>query len=332
MKRILSAVGIVAGLVTGALGCGDETGPSPTTTPVTVVLDWTPNTNHSGIYLALRDGLYRDAGLDVRIVEPDQGGSIAPLAAGRADFAFSYSEEVLPRRAQGTPIVSIAAVLQRNTSSLIAPSDRSVTRPRDLEGKRYAGYGGPIERPLIDALVRCDGGDPTKVRFVEVGNVDYAVGFRRKAYDVVWAFDGWDVIRLRDVAETPVTTIPLRDSRCVPNWYTPVIVTTEDRLADQPELVRRFMAATAAGYEKASRDPSAAAAAIKDAVPESDRTLLEASSRFLAPFYLDDAGRFGTQDPDVWMGFNRFLRSNALPAPAASELPQAFTNSVLPSK
>jgi ABC-type nitrate/sulfonate/bicarbonate transport system substrate-binding protein len=332
VKGILSAVLTLAGLVTGTVGCGDDPDASETTTPVTVVLDWTPNTNHSGVYLALRDGLYRDAGLDVRIVEPDQGGSVAPLASGRAAFAFSYSEEVLPRRAQGTPVVSIAAVLQRNTSSLVAPSDRSVTRPRHLEGKRYAGFGGPIERPIIEALVRCDGGDPAKVRFVEVGNVDYAVGFRRKAYDVIWAFDGWDVIRLRDVAGTPVTTIPLRGNRCVPNWYTPIIVTTEDRLERQPEMVRSFMAATAAGYEKASQDPAAAAAAIKDAVPESDRTLLEASSRFLAPFYVDEAGRFGSQDPAVWTGFNQFLRSNGLPAATESELPKAFTNDVLPSK
>jgi ABC-type nitrate/sulfonate/bicarbonate transport system substrate-binding protein len=329
MTRVLLSALILIGLGIVA-GCGGDSDASEAT-PVTVVLDWTPNTNHAGIYLALRDGLYRDAGLDVTIVEPDQGGAVPPLAAGRAQFAFSYSEEVLPRRAQGTPIVSIAAVLQQNTSSLVSPRDRSVTRPRDLEGKRYAGFGGPIERPLIETLVKCDGGDPEKVRFVEVGNVDYAVGFRRNAYDVIWAFDGWDVIRLRDIADTPVSSIPLRDNRCVPNWYTPVIVTTDDHLANDREMVQGFMAATAAGYEKASRDPAAAVAAIKDAVPESDRELLAASARFLAPFYVDADGRFGIQDPAVWTGFGAFLRRNGLPTPTESDLPEAFTNDVLPS-
>ena len=326
MKR-LACVVLLVGL--GLTGCGDD-GPTDAQ-KVTVVLDWTPNTNHSGIYIAQQSGMYRAAGLDVTIIEPDQSGSVAQLAAGNAQFGVSYSEEVLPRRAQGTPVVSIATILRTNTSSLISPADRGIRRPRDLEGKRYAGYGGPLERPLIEALVRCDGGDPSTITFSDLGITDYAVGFRKRAYDVVWAFDGWDVVRLRDVNRQAVTTIPLRDHHdCIPDWYTPVIVTTEKVAAAQPDLVKRFLAATAKGYTAAANDPTRAVEALATAAPESDRPLLEASARFLAPFYVDDAGQFGVQDPAVWESFAAFLRRQKLPTPPT--VGEAFTNDYLPTQ
>jgi ABC-type nitrate/sulfonate/bicarbonate transport system substrate-binding protein len=327
VRRML--VLITAALVLAGCGSGGDD-PAAARRSVTVVLDWTPNTNHSGVYLAKHNGLYDRVDLDVSIVEPDQAGGVAQLAAGNATFAFSYAEQVLPAREQGTPVVSIATVLTTNTSSLVSPANRGINRPRDLAGKIYGTFGGPIEEPLVKELVRCDGGDPAAVKFVDVGNADYNVGFRKRAYDVVWVFDGWDVIRLRDIARTAVTTISFRDHLdCIPDWYTPVLVTTERTLADDSGLVRAFLAATAAGYQAAAADPPAAAAALIDAVPEADRDLVSSSARFLAPFYLDAAGNWGRQDPAVWRRFDAFLRrARILTAP--SSISSAFTNDELP--
>jgi len=323
----LAAAVLTAGFLTA---CGSET-PSASPQKVTVVLDWTPNTNHSGVYLAKRDGLYATAGLDVEIIEPDEGGGLPQLAAGRAQFAFSYAEQLLPARAQGTPVVSIATVLTTNTSSLVAPADRAIHRPRDLVGKTYGTFGGQIERPLIEALVRCDGGDPTKVKFLDVGNADYRVGFRKHAYDVVWVFDGWDVIRLRDIEHMAVTTIPFRDYlRCIPDWYTPIITTTERLARDRPDLVRSFLSATAEGYRRAAADPQAAADALDAAVPESDRALVRASAAFLAPFYATAPHAWGVQDPRVWARFDTFLRDNKI-LTGGPPVTTAFTNDFLPS-
>lgn len=320
---------ITAFLIFAVVGCGGSK--NSTTQKVTVILDWTPNTNHTGVYLAKQQGAYTRAGLAVDIVEPDQAGGLAQVAAGNAQFAFSYAEQLLPVRAQGTPIVSIAAVLRTNTSSLVSPIDRRITRPRDLAGKTYGTFGGPIEEPLVKALVACDGGDPTSVKFVEVGNADYNVGFRKQAYDAVWVFDGWDVIRLRDIANTPITTIPLRDHLdCIPDWYTPIIVTSEEILKDQPELVRAFLKATAEGYRTAIRAPQAAAEALLTGAPESDRALVEASARFLAPLYASAPTTWGRQDAKVWDRFDAFLRRSSILS-AAAPVAEAFTNDYLPA-
>jgi ABC-type nitrate/sulfonate/bicarbonate transport system substrate-binding protein len=311
-------------------GCGGSTATSAQ--KVTVMLDWTPNTNHTGVYLAKQQGTYAKAGLDVEIVEPGQSEGLAQVAAGNAQFAFSYAEQVLPVRAQGTPVVSIATVLRTNTSSLMSPADRHITRPRDLAGKTYGTFGGPIEEPLIKALVACDGGDPDSVMFVDVGNADYSVGFRKKAYDAVWVFDGWDVIRLRDIARTPITTIAFRDHLdCIPDWYTPVIVTSEKILREQPDLVRTFLTATAEGYRTAITAPRVAADALMAGAPESDRSLVEASARFLAPFFATTPATWGYQDPAVWEGFDAFLRKAKI-VTAISPVADAFTNDFLPAQ
>lgn len=309
-------------------GCGGST--TAAARKVTVVLDWTPNTNHTGVYLAKQQGTYAEAGLDVDIVEPGQSEGLAQVAAGNAQFAFSYAEQVLPVRAQGTPVVSIATVLRTNTSSLMSPADRHITRPRDLAGKTYGTFGGPIEAPLIKALVACDGGDPNSVTFVDVGNADYNVGFRKRAYDAVWVFDGWDVIRLRDITKTPITTIAFRDHLdCIPDWYTPVIVTSEKILREQPDLVRTFLAATAEGYRTAITTPQAAADALMAGAPESDRPLVEASARFLSPFLATTPAAWGHQDAAVWEGFDAFLRKSKI-VTATSPIANAFTNDYLP--
>ncbi len=331
MTRLARRAPLLVLLLVGALltGCGGGSSSSDEPTRIVVALDWTPNTNHSGVYLARKEGLYADAGLDVEIVEPDPSGAIAQLAAGNADFAFSYAEQMIPARADGSRVVSIASVLRTNTSSLVAPADRGIRRPRDLEGKTYGTYGGAIERPLVEALVRCDGGDPSTIRFVDVGNVDYAVGFRRRQFDFTWVYDGWDVIRMRDVEKMPITTIPFRDHlSCIPDWYTPVIATTDRAVTGDRDTVKRFLAATAEGYERAAKDPDAAVAAITDAVPESDAALLKPSAAFLADYLTDSRGGWGYQEPAVWADFNAFLATSDLPH--LDDVTAVYTNDLLP--
>lgn len=330
---------LVGVLALGSLAaCGGDDGPGTNADgdgnrEVTLMLDWTPNTNHSGFYLARAEGYYRDAGLDVTIIEPSADGGLPQLAAGNAQFAVSVAEQLLPAREQGAEVVSIAAILAHNTSSLVIPADRGVTRPRDLEGKKYGGFGGELEKALLDTLVSCDGGDPSKVQYVEVGNVDYNQGFEQGDFDAVWVFDGWDVIRLRDVLGLEVTTIPfyasLGQAGCLPDWYTPLLATSQQLIDEDPELVRSFLAATARGFEDARTDPDGAAKALLAAAPELDAQLVELSAAYLADRYGDAGRAWGGQDPAVWAAFAGFLKENGLLGAEVDET-KAFTDEFLP--
>ena len=325
-----SAETTLAAVATTALAAA----PNAKLTPVTLVLDWTPNTNHSGFYLAKENGFYKDNGLDVTIIEPGADGGLAQLAAGNAQFVVSVAESLLPARAAGAKVVSVASIIQHNTSSLIIPKDRGITRPKELEGKTYGGFGGPLEKALIDTLVTCDGGDPTKVKYVEIGNVDYKVGLERKDYDAVWVFDGWDTIRLSEIEGMPLVSMPFFSTTgstagCIPDWYTPLLATSESMIADKPELVRSFVTATSKGFELARTDAPAAAAALLKGAPELDKVLVDKSAAYLATRYADSGAKWGVQDAVVWSAFSKFLSDNKI-LESPVDTSNVFTNDFLP--
>jgi ABC-type nitrate/sulfonate/bicarbonate transport system substrate-binding protein len=305
-------------------------GSDGTPRPVTLMLNWTPNNHHAGIYAAAQNGWYEEAGLDVRIVEPSEAGADQVVGTGQAEFGLSQAESLLPARAAGVPVVSIATVLPTNDSTLMALADEGVTRPRDLAGTTYGGFGGALETELVTRLVACDGGDPAAVEFVEVGNVDYLGGLRQDRYDFVWVFNGWDALRAREVEGVDIATIPFAEHLdCIPDWYTPILLTSESLVADDPELVRAFLDATARGYRLADEDPEEAARLLLEAVPELDRELVEASAAYHAGRYAAGGRRWGVQDAEVWREFAGFLAEAGLteePVPTDG----AFTNDLLP--
>jgi len=327
-RRVLPFLAVVALIVVAACGGDDE----PTTgsvRSVTLVLDWTPNTNHGGIFLAAANGWYDDAGIDLEIVQPGETGGLQAVAAGAAEFAISVQESIVPAQAQGVPVVSVAAIVQHNTSSLLALASSGIEDPADLPGRRYGGFGGQLEQALIKRLVECAGGDPSGVEVVEVGNTDYRLGMERGDFDVVWIFDGWDKLRLEQ-AGVEVTTIPfIEHTDCIPDWYTPLIATSSALAEDDPELVAAFLEATARGYQAAIDDPTAAADALLAAAPELDERLVYASAEYLADQFQADAEQWGVQSERVWSEFVEFLLTAGL-IESSPSMADAYTNKFLP--
>jgi ABC-type nitrate/sulfonate/bicarbonate transport system substrate-binding protein len=296
----------------------------------TVALDWTPNTNHAGMYLAEAEGWYEDAGLDVTFVEPGEAGSLQVLAAGRAQVAVSVQEEVTPAVAQGLPVRSVAAVIQHNTSSLVSLADDGIEEPADLEGATYGGYGGQLEQALLRRLMECDGGDPDALESVDIGEADYRIGLERDQYDVVWIFDGWDGIRLRELEDLDTNRIAFEDHLgCIPDWYTPVLASSTEVQTERADDLRAFLAATTRGYQAAMADPQASADALVEAAPDLDPALVEASAEFLATRYADDPAVWGRQEARIWEDFTAFLEgAGMLPEPI--DPAEAWTNDFLP--
>lgn len=297
--------------------------------PFRVVLDWTPNTNHAGMYLAKQEGWYEDAGLDVTFVEPGEAGSLQALAAGKGEVAVSVQEELIPARAAGLPVQSVAAIVQHNTSSLVSLASDGIERPRDLEGKTYGGYGGQLEQALLEKLVTCDGGDPSKVTSVDVGEADYRIGLERDQYDAVWIFDGWDGIRLEQEG-VDTNTIPFIDhTDCIPDWYTPLLATSTKVEEGRTEDLTAFMAATAQGYQAAMDDPGAASDALLAQADDLDPKLVAASAQYLSTRYADDPAAWGQQEAAVWDDFAAFLLDAGL-IDKPIDVEQAWTNQYLP--
>jgi len=324
--RIHRLVAVALVLMMPLAGCAKRVeGP----TKVTLMLDWAPNTNHTGFFVARDKGWYREEGLDVDIVQPGQGNTpVSIVASGKADFGISFQEEVTNARATDVPVVSIAALIQHNTSIFISLKDKGITRPKDLEGKKYGAFGLPIERQVLDVLMKCDGGDVNKVTFVDIGSSDPLTAIGRDM-DFVWVYEGWEGIEagLRNLS---VNVLRFADwTQCLPDYYTPVLVTSEDLLAKNPALVKRFLAATARGYRYAIEHPDEAAEILIKAAPEANPELIRKSQAWLSPRYQADAPRWGEQKLSVWQGYADWMNSHGL-LPKAIDAAKAFSNDYLP--
>jgi ABC-type nitrate/sulfonate/bicarbonate transport system substrate-binding protein len=300
---------------------------------VTLMLNWVPNGQHSGVYIAKEEGYYEEAGLNVSIVEPSTSGVDKVVGNGQVEFGISVQESVIPARAAGVPVVSIAAILQHNDSSLVSLAEDGIESPKDLEGKTYGGFGGALETQLISALVQCDGGDPSTVNFTDVGNANYLAGMQDDRYDVVWVFEGWDALQYREIDKVEINSLEFRDYLdCIPDWYTPLFITSEQMIEENPDVVRAFVEATARGYEKAMEDPQLAADDIIANAPEIDETLIRLSTEYYADGrYVDEGRQWGLQDAEVWTTFNDFLVEAGL-IDQAIDVDAAWTNDFMPEQ
>ncbi len=296
---------------------------------VTMMLDWVPNTNHTGLYVALDKGWYEEQGLEVEIVEPAESGSPEKVvAAGQIDFAVSHQEDVSHARAEDIPIVSIAAIIQHNTSGFASPKEKDITRPKDFEGKKYGAWGSPIEQAVLEVLMACDDADVDEVEFVNVGWADYFVVTKRDV-DFAWIFYGWTGIEA-ELRDEPLNIVMLSEwSDCVPDYYTPVIVTSEQAIEEKPDVIRRFMAATSQGYEFAIENPEEAADILLSYVPESNPELVKASQEWLSDQYQADAPCWGVQKLEIWQGYADWMAEREV-LPKHIEAEKAFTNEFLP--
>lgn len=335
-RRALAVVGFVC-LTLLVTACGnngaevDEVQDVKEMENVTVVLDWVPNTNHTGIYTALELGLFAEEGIQVDIIQPSQGGTVDLIGAGQGEFGISYQEEITYARTAEIPlpVKAIAAIIQNNTSGFASPAEKGIERPRDFEGRDYGGWGSPVEESMIRALMDKDGGDIEQVGFVNIGTSDFFDGVENHV-DFSWIYYGWDGVAAEQRGYE-INFIRLQDYEPALNFYTPVIVSNEDLLEENPELVRRFLRAVSKGYEFAIENPEEAAQHLLVQVPEMDEKMVVASQIFLASEYQADASRWGEMKPEIWKNYADWMYEQEL-LNQHLEIENAFTNEFLPTE
>ena len=306
-----------------------DSGSEAALTNVTLMLDWTPNTNHTGLYVALEKGWYEEAGLNVEIIIPGESDVHQVVGAGSADFGVSYQEGMTFARVEEVPVVSIAAVIQNNTSGFASRSSAGIQTPADLAGKRYGSFSSPIEYPTIDLLMQCGDGEGTAadVEFIDIGWADFLSVTEADQVDFAWIYYGWGGIHA-ELQGVELDVIMLKDYLdCIPDYYTPVLMTSEAMITENPETVQAFMEASAKGYEFAIENPTEAADILLATNPDLDAELVQASQAWLANEYQAEASQWGIQSVDVWQNYADFLIANEIIESFDGEA--AFTNEFL---
>ena len=330
MHKKMLAAGLAAVMTVGAAGSTMVSAADNETEKITFVLDWTPNTNHTGLYVAENLGYFEDQGLEVEIVQPPEGGADALVASGRAQFGVSFQDSMAPGVAgdNALPTTAVAALIQHNTSGIISRKGEGMDTPKGMEGKKYATWDGPIEVAMIQNVVEQDGGDFSKVEMIPSTVTDEVSALESGSVDAIWIFYAWAGVKF-ELTGAETDYFAFKDINPVFDYYTPVVIANNEFLEEEPETAKKFLTALRDGYEYAIENPQEAADILCEAAPELDPELVLASQEYLKDQYKAEVSQWGYIDPERWNAFYQWLNENGL---TEAEIPEnvGFSNDYLP--
>jgi ABC-type nitrate/sulfonate/bicarbonate transport system substrate-binding protein len=279
--------------------------------------DWLPNTNHLGFYVAHALGYYAEESLVLEILPFDcEAMPNRKIVSGETDFGLMPHQSILSMRARGVDVVSVVALMQSNTTTLAVRAASDIERPAQLAGKRYASFGTEFEVPMVERIIRHDGGSGGPV-LVDAEKLDILQALYDGEIDVTWGFYAWEGLQA-ELAGQQLRHFFVAEHG-VPNEYFPLLFTTRALTEREPELVRAFVRATGRGYRFAAEQPDTAAEYFlrrvpAEVLPAHDDELVRRSARWLAPRFAQLAtptAPWGWHDAEVWRAFAAFIRQLA---------------------
>lgn len=282
---------------------------------ITIALDWTPNTNHTGIFVAEANGYFEKAGLNVEIVQSPESSAEALVASGKAQFGVSFQDSLAPAfiGESPLPVTAVAAIIQHNTSGIISRKGEGMDTPKGLEGKKYATWDLDVEKETIRDVMKADGGNFDLVELIPSTVTDEVSALKSGSVDAIWVFYGWAGVAC-ETAGLDTDYFEFADIDPVFDYYTPVIIGNNTWLSENPETAKAFLDALSKGYTYAAENPKNAADILMDAAPElkSNSGLVYASQEYLAAEYIADASKWGEFDPERWAAFYNWLNEKNL--------------------
>jgi ABC-type nitrate/sulfonate/bicarbonate transport system substrate-binding protein len=294
---------------------------------VTLLIDWKPNTNHLGFYVAKFKGYYEKYGIILKIINPSQTTSTALVGTGKADFGISFANDVIYARNANIPVVSIAGIIKNDTSCFVWRKSSQIKSVKDFEGKRYGGWGSPEESATLKYIMEKNGAQFSKIKMLTTGSQDFLLA-TIKNVDFMWAYKGWDILAA-ELKNVPVDTYCPFEHFPELNKPSPLLITSAKMIKDNPEVIKNFMHATSLGYEFVIKNPNEAAKIFIKEIPELDSKLVYASAKYLAPLYQEKSIKWGIQNEKSFENYTKWMQKVNLIkiAPKTSDY---LNNSFLP--
>lgn len=331
MKKLLTL-----SLVTllGLVGCANPDVAKPATKTeldkVEFILDWTPNTNHTGLYVAKEKGFLEAEGIDLDIKLPPEDSSSDLVVNNKAPFAIYFQDSMAPKLAKGAPITAVAAVIEHNTTGIISRKESSITKPSEMVNKRYGTWNGPIELAMIEDIVKRDGASYDKVQLVPNTDFNAMTPMMNNMFDSAWVFYAWDGVMAKEELKVDTNFFYLKDYSPRLDYYSPVIIANNEYLKNNSEQAKKVLRAIKKGYQYAIEHPEESADILIKYAPElkERRDFIVKSQQYISKQYAKDASKWGEIDEKRWNDFYQFLHEakildTALPKNAG------FTNEYL---
>ncbi len=313
LSKILALAALVAISLIAFACISDE----PEVVDVKLALDWFPNANHLGLYIAQREGYFEDEGLNVTMYTPsDPSTVLQTVAAGSDDFGMNYQIDVLLARNKDVPVVSILGVVQHPLNSVMTLKTSGLERPSQLKGKKVGYPGIPTNEPLLDTMLKHDGLNGLEdVEMVNIGwNISESL-ISGKVDAVIGAYWTHESIHMENIGH-PVNVMRIEEWG-VPDHYELVLVTSEDYLEDNADVAERLVRAVKRGFEEAIEDPQAGVDTLVAENEEIDEKIDRPGADLLQPMWqLPGGGGFGTQETERWNSFVQWMKDNGMIDPS----------------
>ena len=303
-------------------GNGEKKSNESPSKKISIVLDWTPNTNHTGLFVAKELGYFKEEGLEnVEIVQPPEGSTTALIGAGGAQFGISFQDTLAKSFSSDNPVpvTAVAAIISHNTSGIISVKDKGIDSPKKLEGHKYATWDDEIEKAILKKIITDDGGDFKKVKMIPNTVTDVVTALKTDI-DAVWVYYAWDGIAT-ELAGLQTNFLNFADYGKELDYYSPVIIANNDYLKKNPEEAKKVLRAIKKGYEYAIANPEEAAKILVKNAPELKLELVIKSQKWLASKYKADVAEWGVIDQNRWDLFYEWLFKNGL---IKKEIPKGY--------
>jgi len=330
---LLVVIALACALALGACGAKQDAISASGARRFTVMLDFFPNADHAALYSAISHGDFRSAGLDVQPQAPaDPAEPLKLLAAGKVDMAISYEPELLLARDRGLQVVSIAALVQRPLTSIIALPARHVSTVASLAGKRVGTAGIAYQAAELRTALQSAGVKPGSVREANVGFNLVPAMLSGQVDATLGGFWNYEAIQLRLLHKRPVV-IPV-DQAGVPTYDELVLVVRADEARKRGQDLRAFLQALTRGEREVRADPAGAAALVTAANPTLEPKLQLESIRQTLPAAQpkDPSKPYGWQDPTAWAAFGSWMFTRGLLTHDPNGALPPFTDEFLPGQ
>ena len=287
-------------------GCSQEN----QDTNITLALDWFPNANHIGLYIAEDKGYFKDEGLNVEIRTPsDPSAILQTVASGTDDFGINYQPDLLIARDAGIPVISILGMVQHPLNSVMTLHSSGYTSLSDLKNKKIGYPGIPWNEDALNTMLKSDG--LSGIDDIELVNVSWELGtslMSEKVDAVIGAYFTHESISLENQGY-PVDIFRMEDWG-VPDYYELILVTSEMYLKNNPKIVEGFTRAVTKGYRDAIQDPQLGVDVLKKYSPDIDESIDRPGADLLQKLWIDSNGGFGKQTYNKWNNFGNWMKSN----------------------
>lgn len=310
LTKKLIATCLCLSLAIGLFACGKKEETSDLK-KVDFLLDWTPNTNHTGLFVAKEKGYLKEVGIDLDIKQPPEASAQELVINNKASFGIDFQDLMATAVSKNAPVVAVASIIEHNTSGIVSAKAKNILSPKDMAGKTYGTWNDVVELAMLENVMKKENADFSSVKLVPNSDSSAATAIENGVFDSAWIYYAWDGI-LAESLGVETNFFYLKDYDASLDYYSPVIIANTDYLKENKDEAKAILAAIKKGYQYAIENPEEAADILIKYAPElkEKRDFIVASQTYLAKHYASDKATWGKIDPERWNRFYAWINDH----------------------